>query len=62
MSITKSRVIEEAADLLGPERDSDNVNPEYTRAIVELTMRLIGANTDDFDKDEFAGFLRALAE
>lgn len=54
--ITQDRVLKAAADLLGPDPDID---PEYVRAIVELTNDICGFGQDDTESTE--RFLRVLA-
>lgn len=55
MSIKQFEVLTEAADLL----TEDDTNPEYDRAIVELSTRLLGFS--DEQKEYVAGVLRNLA-
>jgi hypothetical protein len=54
--ITAKHVLVEAASLIG----GDGENPEYERAIVELTSLLIGAGLDD--TTTMTLILRALAQ
>lgn len=56
--ITKATVLKVAADMLGP--DSDTVNPEYSRAVYEMTAELVGVPQDD--KDDMIKFIKMLAE
>lgn len=54
LNITTARLLQEAADLLSVEGD----NTEYDRAIVELTMSLLGLSSDDVDKRSMDALLR----
>ena len=42
-----STILAEARDLLGPSDDLVDVHPEYTRAVVEMSCRLLGVPNDD---------------
>lgn len=59
-TVKKIDILCVAANLLGPQEDAENVNPEYERAIVEMVIDLVGGNSDD--KEAMATLLRAIAE